>query len=371
MKIAIVHDQLQEFGGAERVLVSLKKIFPETDVITSFINENTLGTHKKNIDGWKIITSWVNKIPFLKKLYSPFRFLTPFIWESFDLSKYDVVLSSSGWYMCKGVITKPNTIHICYLHHPPRHLYYYETAVEWQKFWPIKIYGHITNHGLRLWDYISSQRPNFFIANSIETQGRIGKFYRRESEVIYPPVKLAEKPNLTKIGDYYLSVSRLARAKHLDILIKSANKNNFKLKIVGVGRDGNYLKSIAGDNVEFLGDVTDIELKNIYTNAKAFLFASVDEEFGIAPVEAMSYGLPVIAYKSGGLIETVVDKKNGYLFDLLQEESLTEKIREFEKLSKEDILKMKKTAREESEKYSEEIFAKKIKEFVNKHARTS
>lgn len=371
MKIALVHDQLQEFGGAERVLVSLKKIFPEAEVYTSFVNKKTLGTHSEKIKDWKIHTSWADKIPFLKKLYSPFRFLTPYIWESFDLSKYDVVISSSGWYMCKGVITKPNTVHICYLHHPPRHLYYYETAVEWQKFWPIKIYGHLTNHGLRLWDYISSQRPNYFIANSEETKKRIEKFYRRDSDVIYPPVRLADNPDLTKVGNYYLSVSRLARAKHLDTIIQSANKNKFKLKIVGVGRDSEYLKSIAGDTIEFLGDVTDAELNSIYSNAKAFLFASVDEEFGISPVEAMSYGLPVIALKSGGLKETVIDGKNGYLFEELSDESLDEKINIFEKLSTAEKLEMKKKARHESEKYSEEIFAKKIKEFVNKHARTT
>lgn len=364
MKIAIIHDQLQEFGGAERVLISLKNIYPEADVYTSFVNKETLGTHAKKIEGWKIYTSWADKIPFFKKLYSPFRFLTPYIWESFDFSKYDVVISSSGWYMCKGVITKPSTVHICYLHHPPRHLYYYETAVEWQKFWPIKIYGHLTNHVLRLWDYISSQRPNHFIANSIETKKRIKKFYRRDSEVIYPPVRLADKANLEKVGEYYLSVSRLARAKHLDIIIQSANKNKFKLKIVGVGRDGEYLKSIAGDTVEFLGDVTDTELNSIYRNAKAFLFASVDEEFGISPVEAMSHGLPVIALKSGGLKETVIDGKNGYLFNDLSEESLSEKINAFEKLSDKEKKEMKKTARRESEKYSEENFKSQILKFV-------
>lgn len=365
MKIAIVHDQMQEFGGAERVLVTFKKIFPEADVITAFLNTKTLGTHAKKIKDWKIITSWMDKIPFLKKFYSPLRFITPYIWESFDLSKYDLIISSSGSYMCKGVIKKPNSLHICYLHHPPRYLYYYETALEWQKYPIVKFYGHLINQNLRLWDFISSQRPDYFIANSIETKNRINKYYRRDSEVIYPPVSLAHNPNISKKGEYYLSVSRLARAKHLDIIIKAANNNNLKLKIVGIGRDEEYLKSIAGESVEFLGDVTDKELSSIYRNAKAFLFASVDEEFGISPVEAMSYGLPVIAYKSGGLKETVKEDINGYLYEDLTPESLLVKIKKFESLKEEEILKMKKNAREESLKYSEENFIKKIKEFIS------
>ena len=134
MKIAIVHDQLQEFGGAERVLVSLIRIFPEADVFTSFYNPNSLGIHAPLFRNKRIHTSWADKIPFLKKLYSPLRFITPLIWESFDFSSYDLVISSSGSYMSKGIVTKPGTKHVCYLHHPPRYLYNYETAIEWQKY---------------------------------------------------------------------------------------------------------------------------------------------------------------------------------------------------------------------------------------------
>ena len=133
MKIALVHDQLQEFGGAERVLVSLKKIFPESHVFTSFYNPKSLGSHAQKFKDWKIITSWADKVPFLKKIYSPLRFITPLIWESFDFSKYDLVISSSGAYMSKGAITKPKTLHISYIHHQPKYLYYYETPTQWQK----------------------------------------------------------------------------------------------------------------------------------------------------------------------------------------------------------------------------------------------
>lgn len=376
MKVALVHDQLREFGGAERVLVSLKKIFPQADVYTTTFDLNSLGSHKKLAKDWKVNLSWFGKIPFLNKFYSPFRFLTPLIWESFDFSKYDLVISSSGSWMSKGIKTSKPTVHISYIHHPPRYLYGYETAIEWQKYFLIKIYGYIVNHFLRIWDFTSTQRVDYLIANSVETKKRIKKFYRRDSTVIYPPVNIPDKlanSQTRKINNCYITVSRLARAKHIDVLIKAANQSKFKLKIVGSGRDEERLKQMAGPTVEFLGNLTDEELKKNYTNAKAFLFASRDEEFGIAAVEAMGYSLPVIAYRSGGLPEYVIDNKNGYLFDKLDESSLTKKVNELTSLSKEKYLEMKKEARKTAEQFSEENFKKNILNFIKSkiHARTT
>lgn len=366
MKIAIVHDQLREFGGAERVLVSIKELFPEADVYTSTFSPSSLGNHADLVKKWNIHTSWFGKIPLINRLYSPLRFLTPLIWESFDFSKYDLVISSTGSWMCKGIKTKKPTLHISYIHHPPRYLYGYETAVEWQKHFLIRIYGTIINHFLRMWDWKASHRPDYLIANSIETQKRIEKFYRCDSKVIYPPVHIPPSTNNYQLttNNYYITVSRLARAKHVDLLIKTANKIRFELKIVGTGRDLEYLKSIAGPTVTFLGNLTDKELIQTYQGAKAFVFASVDEEFGIAPVEAMSYGLPVIAYASGGLKETVRENRNGFLFLEQTEQSLIEKINKLESLSENKYLQMRKEARRESEKYTEEIFKKKILDFI-------
>jgi len=375
MKIAIVHDQLREFGGAERVLVSLKEIYPQADVFTSTFSLSSLGNHAHLIKKWNIQTSWFGKIPFINNLYSPLRFLTPLIWESFDFSNYDLVISSTGSWMCKGVKTKKSTLHISYIHHPPRYLYGYETAVEWQKHLFIRIYGTFINHFLRMWDWEASHRPDYLIANSLETQKRIEKFYRRESTVIYPPVHIfpsfANSPfNYSQgkqppIANYYITVSRLARAKHIDLLIKAANRAHFQLKIVGTGRDMKYLQSIAGPTITFLGNLTDSELIQTYKEAKAFLFASVDEEFGIAPIEAMGYGIPVIAYSSGGLKETVHENINGFLFDEQTEQSLIEKIKKLESLSENDYIQMRKEARKESEKYTEEKFKKNIMNFIN------
>lgn len=372
MKVALVHDQLREFGGAERVLVSLKKIFPQADIYTTTFDLNSLGSHKKLIKDWKIFVSWFGKIPFINKFYSPFRFLTPLIWESFDFSKYDLVISSSGSWMSKGIKTSKPTVHISYIHHPPRYLYGYETAIEWQKYFFIKIYGYIVNHFLRIWDYTSSQRADFLIANSEETKKRIKKFYRRNSTVIYPPVNIPRHPKGVQAQSghpkdgYYLTISRLARAKHIDVLIKAANKSKFNLKIVGSGRDEKRLKQIAGPTVEFLGNLTDEELKKTYLNAEAFLFASKDEEFGIAVVEAMGYGLPVIAYRSGGIPEYIVNGKNGYLFNGLNESSLIKKVNELTNLSKEQYSEMRQEARKTAERFSEERFEKQILSFVNR-----
>ncbi|OGK24809.1 hypothetical protein A3C24_00715 [Candidatus Roizmanbacteria bacterium RIFCSPHIGHO2_02_FULL_37_24] len=369
MKMALVHDHLLEFGGAERVFFALKHIFPDSDIYTAAYNNNMLKKHVPESANWKINSSWASRIPFFSKLYSPLRFLTPWIWESFDLTDYDVVISSSGWFMSKGVITKDQTLHVCYLHHQPRYLYYYETAVEWQKYFPVKIYAHFINHFLRIWDFQSSQRPDYFIANSHETKKRIQKFYRRDSEVIYPPVDIPKdevfKMQKFEKRDYYVTLSRLSKTKNIDVLIKTANELKIKLKIVGVGRDEEYLRSLAGDSIEFLGRVSDEKFGSLYQGSKAFLFASVDEEFGIAPVEAMGYGVPVIAYASGGLKETVKDGYNGYLYNKLHKRYLIEKIKELELLSNEDYMNMAKNARKEAEKYSYKNFEKNIKKFIN------
>jgi len=366
MKVALVHDQLREFGGAERVLVAFKKIFPKADVFTTTFNIDSLGFHKKLIKDWNVQVSWFGRIPFINQFYSPFRFLTPLIWESFDFSKYDLVISSSGSWMSKGIKTNKPTIHISYIHHPPRYLYGYETAVEWQKHFIVKIYAYIVNHFLRIWDFESTKRPDFLIANSEETKKRIEKFYRRDSTVIYPPVNISDniKDFKLKAENYYITVSRLAKAKHIDILIKAANKMKFNLKIIGVGRDEKYLKSIAGKTIEFLGNITDDDFKKVFSKAKGFLFASRDEEFGIAVIEAMSYGLPVIAYRSGGIPEYLIDQKNGFLFNKLNEDSLVEKVKKFEGLNEKEKIEMKKEARRTAGKFSEERFKENILRFI-------
>ena len=271
--------------------------------------------------------------------------------------------------MSRGIIPKKRTVHISYIHHPPRYLYGYETAVEWQKYFIVRIYAYIVNHFLRIWDFESSKRPDYIIANSQETKKRIEKFYRRNSTVIYPPVSIPNKiTDRNMKSDYYVTVSRLARAKHIDILIRAANKKKFKLKIIGSGRDEKYLKSIAGKTVEFLGNIRDEQFEKYLSGARAFLFSPRDEEFGIAAVEALGYGIPVIAYASGGIPEYIKDGINGYLFNELNPDSLIVKMEMFEKANQNQLKQMKKNARKSAEFFSEENFKKNLLDFVQKNA---
>lgn len=365
MKVAIVHDQLMEFGGAERVLVELTKIFPQAPIYTSFYDPSKLGKHAEKFENKIIFQSWASKIPFFKKLNSPLRFMHRYIWESFDFSGFDLVISSSGGWSSHGIITKKPTLHICYLHTPPRHLYGYETAMELQRYWPIKLYAQFIGHFMRKWDKnIASQRPDIFVANSQETARRIKNLYSRESIVIYPPVILAEKNIFsdTKFAskDYYITVSRLARSKHIEIQVIAANKYDYKLKVVGKGRDLEYLKSIAGKNVTFASDVTDADFNDIYRHAKAFLNTAVDEEFGISAVESLGRGVPVIAFASGGLKETIKNAKNGFLIDTNSPQALFEAIQKFEKLSESALQMMSEYAYNDAKNYSLENFRRNI-----------
>lgn len=365
MKVAIVHDQLMEFGGAERVLVELSKIYPEAPIYTSFYDLAKLGKHAIKFEGKKIIQSWAAKIPFFKKLNSPLRFMHRFIWESFDFSEFDLVISSSGGWSSHGIITKKPTIHICYLHTPPRHLYGYETAMELQRYWPIKLYAQFIGYFMRKWDQnVASKRPDIFVANSHETALRIKKLYHRDSHVIYPPVILAEKnifldSNNTR-KSYYITVSRLARSKHIEIQVLAANKFGLLLKIVGKGRDLKYLKSIAGKNVSFASDITDAEFDQAFSQAKAFLNTAVDEEFGISAVEALGRGVPVIAYASGGLKETIKDSKNGFLIDTNTPQALFRAIQKMEGLTQKELKKMSEYAFSDAKNYSLDNFHKNI-----------
>lgn len=362
MKIALVHDYLKEYGGAERVLEALHSIYPQAPIYTSFVDFKNLGPHAQRIKKWQIKKSWIHFLWPVKKLHSPLRFLAPWVWKFFDFSEFDLVISSSGWYMCKGINTPKKCIHICYLHHPPRHLYGYSTALEWQRNPLIKIYASVINHFLRIYDFNTSQRVDYFLVNSQETKKRCQKFYRRDSTVIYPPVKTTNIPLKKEKGEYYLTVSRLARAKHIDLAIKACQKLNKPLKIVGKGRDRQYLEQLAKNNpnITFLGEVNDQELDGLYQSAKALIFPSEDEEFGIVSVEAQARGVPVIALKSGGVPETLIKNKTGILFDQLTTNSLTKAIRRFE-----TIIINPRDCIENAKKFSQERFEKEIKKFVS------
>lgn len=368
MKTALVHDYLGEFGGAERVLEALSEIYPRAPIYTAFFRRGAAWERFKNRD---IRVSWAHYIPgFSRFLYSPLRFLAPLIWSSFDFSSYDVVITSSSWYVTKGMRKGQQTVEICYCHTPPRYLYGYQTAVDWKKWWLVRVYAGIVNHFMRLYDWDASQRVDWFIANSEEVAARIKKFYRREAKVIYPPVEL-KVPRVSQVAQvpraYYLVVSRIVGGKGLDLSVEAANKLKVPLKIAGspAGYSGTYeeLKKKAGPTVEFLGFVSDEELASLYAGAKAFLALARDEDFGITPVEAMAAGTPVIAFKGGGYLETVIEGKTGTFFEDYTTDGLVKAIKKFGKMKF-----LTSDIREHAEKFSKERFKKEIIEFVNEHA---
>ncbi|MBM3284065.1 glycosyltransferase family 4 protein [Candidatus Gottesmanbacteria bacterium] len=373
MKVALIHDYIKEYGGAERVLEALHEIWPEAPVFTTVYLPKFLGPHRERFKDWDIRVSWVQKLPLAQKLISPIRILTPWIFDNLDFSGFDLVIASAtGAYFPNLIVRKPYTLHICYCHTPPRYLYGYPTARNWQKHAAAKAAGTVVNHWLRQVDFISYQRPDYIVANSHEVKRRVEKFYRREATVIYPPVEIKSKVKSqkskvqVKSERYFLAGGRLARAKRIDLAIEACNRLKLPLKVFGRGfadweKD---LKQIAGPTVEFLGEVDDNRLLRLYQGAKALIYPSEQEDFGILPVEAMACGVPVIALNQGGVKETVINGKTGILVDEATVENLTRAIKELNKLAikSQDCIKQAK-------KFSKERFKKEIKNFIEEKSK--
>jgi glycosyltransferase involved in cell wall biosynthesis len=367
LKVALVHDYLREYGGAERVLETLHEIFPEAPIFTAYLNLKGLGPHAQRIKTWDIRTSWLQKLPGANRFVSPLRILAPALFESFDLSGYDVVISSCNIYFSKAVLTKPETLHISYIHTPPRYLYGFTTSFNYKKNPLTRIGGELANHFLRLWDFETSQRPDVLVANSKNVAARIKKFYRRETVVIYPPVdieKFKVESQKLKVKDrsYYLSVGRLVRGKGIEVIVEACTKLNLPLKVIGSGPQLEELKKMAGKSVEFLGQVKDEGLPELFASAKATVVASEDEDFGIVPVESMASGTPVLAVAAGGFLETVIPGETGELFGKAAPEELITALQNF------DSQKYRVEAcYKQAEKFSKERFKKEILELIKKN----
>lgn len=368
MKVALVHDYLIDFGGAERVFLEFHKIFPKAPIYTILVDKKGMGSFWKEFEGAEIRESWFSYLPFSSKLISPLRFLIPLIWGSFDFSDYDLVIGSASWAVTKGFNKGKKTIEICYLHTPPRYLYGYDTSRNWRNKWfsgMVNVYATVVNHFMRMYDFTSAQKVDYFIVNSVNTGKRVEKFYRRNDyKVVYPPIEV-EKIIGSKVkpqkGDYYLTGGRMVASKNFDLVIKACQKMGVNLKIFGTGIEEKTLKKLATKKVEFLGRISDEELISYYKGAKAFILAQKDEDFGMTPVEAGATGCPSIAFRGGGYIEAIVEGKTGVFFDELTTEALVGGIKRFErtKIKKEDCIKQAK-------RFSKERFKKEILEFVKK-----
>ena len=363
MKVAIVHDYIKEYGGAERVLEALHEIYPDAPIFTSVYLPKFLGPHKSRFAKMDIRTSFLQSFPFKQKLISPFRLLSSIAFRSFDFSNFNVVIVSQTGAYLPNAINKRNAVHVTYCHTPPRYLYGFATAREWKKNPVFRVLGEAANYFLKTKDYKFAQGVDYFIANSQNVRGRIQKFYKKDAVVIYPPVDIVNKKETVKNEPFYLTGGRLARPKHTDLVIETFAKNGLPLKVFGkaFAGYGEELKNIAGPNIEFLGEVGDEEKLSLMSKAKAFIFASEDEDFGITPVEAMGTGTPVIAYRSGGVLETVVDEETGLFFDELTIESLEKTIQRFEKnkFNPQNCIK-------QAQKFRKESFKREIKDFIEK-----
>ena len=354
MNIALVHDWITNLAGAERVLLSLKEIFPEADIYTSVYNAAKVKEFLK----FDIKTTYLQRYQIFRdrrELLIPYA---PLAFESLDLSKYDIVITSTT-YAAKGVITKPDTVHICYCHTPTRYLWdpQIDDRATTGKFSAIR---KKVSHKLRIWDFAAAQRPDHYIANSKTVKERIKKYYKRDSEVIYPAVDIQKFfiSQENKPRDYYLFVSRLVKYKKADVVIKAFNSLKKELVVIGDGPEKDILHKIAQKNIMFLGKVDDSDLLKYYQEAKAFVFAA-EEDFGIVPIEAMACGKPVIAYAKGGAAETVINGKTGLYFYHQTEEDIVEAVKNFETMKLNPI-----EIRQQAEKFSKEVFIDKFKKFV-------
>jgi glycosyltransferase involved in cell wall biosynthesis len=372
IKVALIHDFLREYGGAERVLEELHKIFPQAPIYVAFLDKQALGQHRARFEDWDIRQTWFAKIPAHKRFYSPLRFLAPKSFASLDLSEYDLVISSSNAFEAKAVSASSGR-HICYCHTPPRALYGYSTMSNWKKNPIVKLGGQLINHYMRVSDFNAARQVDYFLANSEETQARIKKFYRRESTVVYPPVaveKIKARAQNSQPKDYYFYIGRLGLQKHPEIAVKICTKLNLPLKLAGTGPMLAKLKQLAGKSVEFLGAVPDDQLWQLYSEAKALLYPVEDEDFGIVPVEAMAAGTPVIAHRSGGPSYTIKTGKTGKQGKTSKQVRTGLFVSDFKLESWEQALQKfqsiqfnRKEIQQEASKYSTKKFHQQIKKF--------
>lgn len=332
-KVAIVYDRVNKWGGAERVLLTLHEMFPKAYLYTSLYDYKKAPWAKAFP---KVITSFLQKIPFVKGNHELIGWLMPLAFETFNFDKYDLVISVTSE-AAKGIITNPKTLHVCYMLTPTRYLWshynlYFRNPI-------LKFISKPVVNYLRRWDKIASSRPDEIIAISTEVQSRIKKYYKKLSHVVFPPVELLDVANVNdkdlniyEEKKHYLVVSRLVSYKKVDLIIKTFNKLKLPLVIIGTGSNLLKLKSIAKKNIKFVGKVSDEELVKYYKSSFALIMAQ-EEDFGITSIEAQSCGTPVIAYNKGGAKDTVKDGVTGVLFNKQNIASLTQAIAKCSKIS--------------------------------------
>lgn len=322
MKVALVYDRINKFGGAERVLQALHRLYPQAPLYTLVHNPDTAKWSR----GIKVIPSFFNQVKFFRTRHELLALVASYGFESFDLNHYDLVISVTSA-DAKSVITKPDTLHICYCLTPTRYLW--QGFSEYEKDIKMRLLPEAIKKSLRSTDYINAQRPDRYIAISNEVKGRIKKYYNRQADVIYPSIEDKFYSKGSSKRQSYLLVSRLIPYKKVDLVIKAFNQLNLPLTVVGTGSQESRLKSLAKSNITFTGQITDSQLISHYRQAKALIFPQ-HEDFGLVPLEAQASGTPVIAYAQGGALETVIDQKTGLFFKRQTTNSLIDAVQRFE-----------------------------------------
>ena len=328
MKIALVHDWLNQIGGAEDVLNQLKRQYPASPVYTSIYDRSMMPDHYQ---AWDLRTLWLDRLPGIHRRHQACLPLYPLAWNRLELDQYDVILSNKSGF-CHGLRFSPDSLHICYCLTPTRYLWQLDGYLAGESLGAAAtLLLRPLVHVLKRWDYAAAQRVSHFIAISTAVKARISRFYGRASTIIFPPVETARFADQATeaVGDYYLVVSRLIPYKRIDLAVRAASELGLKLKIAGGGRDADRLRALAGDTVEFLGFVPDEELPRLMARCRALIFPGL-EDFGITPVQAQAAGRPVIAYGGGGALDTVLPGVSGELFAEMTVDSLKATWRNFD-----------------------------------------
>lgn len=356
MRIALVHDYLVQDGGAERVLRAFQETWPEAPTYALLFDPKRMSPHFRLKD---VRTSFLQRVPFATRAYKWLMPAMPVATESYDLSNYDVVLSSTSAF-AKGVLTRPDTLHVCYCHTPTRYLwsdthdYLRDAGVPWI----LRGAAQSALSAIRTWDRLAADRVDRFIANSETVRRRIAKYYRRESDVINPPVDVSAFRLGRGEGGYWLAGGRLVGYKRFDLIVQAFNRLGLPLKIFGVGPELRKLRRLANKNIEFLGRVREDEKADLYAGAIAYLHPQ-EEDFGITAIEAMASGRPVIAYRRGGAVETVVEGVTGKFIDEQNWEALADAVIRFDHSDYHP-----ETIREHARHFDGESFKSRIRRYV-------
>jgi glycosyltransferase involved in cell wall biosynthesis len=354
-RIALVHDWLNQMGGAEGVLETLVSMYPGAPIYTSMYWRERMPEEYRR---WDIRTSSLDRIPLTRRRHQWFLPWYPSAFEQFDLAPYDLVISNKSG-LCHGVITGPDTLHICYCLTPTRYLWDYPGYVRREGLGRIaRVMLPPVLKSLREWDRLAAERVDHFVAISETVKRRIAKYYRRDATVIYPPVRTNAFQPGTQTSDFFLSVGRLIPYKRMDLAVEAFNELGWPLVVIGDGRDAKRLKSMAGPNIRFLGRQPGPVVRDHMARCRGFVFPGL-EDFGIAPVEAQAAGRPVIAFAGGGALESVVDGKTGLFFREQTAESLVEALRRLASMRFDPA-----EIRANAERFSEDVFRARLGEFV-------